>query len=272
MFPSRIVLLGFATLLPSRYDAYGYVWAGAFLFVLTLSHAGGSAFLLRALGFFRPARERVQQLLANAARVAGVSNVLVYELAYARANALALPLSSWIVLTTAAVEGLAPPELEAIAAHELGHLREPLSVKWFRVAGGALLFLPLGLIPIFPEQPAYGLVAGCAALVVGSLLFRVASRRLEQRADALAHHQVGEHELYGRALERIYQMNWAPAVVRGQLHPNLYDRMTTAGVEPGYARPRPPARGLLFVASALGILFGVMLNMIVLGFAQASPR
>jgi hypothetical protein len=45
-------------------------------------------------------------------------------------------------------------------------------------------------------------------------------------------------------LEKIYQANQLPAVMRGNnmVHPHLYDRMLAAGVTPDYPRPQPPGR------------------------------
>jgi hypothetical protein len=74
------------------------------------------------------------------------------------------------------------------------------------------------------------------------LTFRVVARRMEARADAAAAGRESESRwAYGRALERIYEANLVPAVLRRKgTHPHLYDRLTACGPHPAYPRPQPP--------------------------------
>jgi hypothetical protein len=82
------------------------------------------------------------------------------------------------------------------------------------------------------------------------------SRRMEKRADAVAHEHVGG-AIYASALERLSELNLAPAVLwgKGGTHPFLADRMRAAGVEPDWPRPDPPSRGRLYagVLTALAV-------------------
>jgi len=51
----------------------------------------------------------------------------------------------------------------------------------------------------------------------------------------------GRPGVYARALARLYEANFAPAVMpRKHSHPHLYDRLVSAGVQPDYPRPEPP--------------------------------
>ena len=51
---------------------------------------------------------------------------------------------------------------------------------------------------------------------------------------------------YARALEKIYEANLLPVVLREKrVHPDLYDRLVAAGATPAYARPKPPPREFL---------------------------
>ena len=84
-----------------------------------------------------------------------------------------------------------------------------------------------------------------------------------QDADKVATENAVNAMTYARALERIYETNQMPAVMRSNrtIHPHLYDRMLAAGVTPQYPRPMRPsgwswngmiAWAILFVLLALG--------------------
>jgi len=132
----------------------------------------------------------------------------------------------------------------ALAAHEVAHLKEPRAVRLVRFSA-VLVLLPLAVWrPLFARGgwPALGLALLFALLLV--VLIRLVGRRMEERADTAGREGETDAGAYARALERLYRVNLVPAVVsrRGGVHPNLYDRMVAAGVQPDYERPRPPAR------------------------------
>jgi Zn-dependent protease with chaperone function len=263
MFPSFWLLSAFGLMAPVRYDWRGWVWASALLLALAVAQAGGVALLCRALGIVRPATHELRELVASIARAAGVPEPPVYELKSARVNAMALPTLGWMVFTSAAVEQLEPGAISVVAAHELGHLRESLLIKLVRVASGAALFLAVGFVPAFPQQPMIGLAYGCGLFALVALGLRVLSVRLERRADAVAHEHEQQAGDYAAALERIYQLNWMGAGVVNRTHPSLYDRMEKAGVKPTYARPAPPARSPTWLALAFGLVGALTLAFIV---------
>jgi hypothetical protein len=71
---------------------------------------------------------------------------------------------------------------------------------------------------------------------------------MEVRADRLGREHEGEIQgTYARALEKMYEANLLPVVMRGKgpIHPHLYDRLTAAGAPPPYPRPKPPRRIVL---------------------------
>ena len=263
MFPAFWILIAFGLAAPRGYDALGWLWAAAFLLTLTVAQAGGAALLCRAWGIIRPASDGLRQAVALVAQGAGGPQPAVYELKLAHANAMALPTLGWILFTSGAIAQLEPRAISAIAAHELGHLRESRLIKVLRVAGGVALFLTIGFVPAFPEQPLIGLAYGCGLFALLALGLRTASVRLEHRADALAHQHEREHGDYAAALERIYQLNWMGAGVVNRTHPSLYDRMEKAGVQPDYARPKPPARTPTLLALGFGLVGAVGLTFVV---------
>jgi Zn-dependent protease with chaperone function len=263
MFPSRWLLIGVVLLAPQRYDAYGWVWAGTSLVALGVAQAGGGAVLCRALGLVRLASEEMRALVASVAQAASIAAPPVYELKLSRVNAMALPTLGWIIFTSAAVQQLEPAELSVIAAHELGHLREPFLAKLARIGAGVSIFSTIGFMPAFPEAPFIGLAYGCGLFVIVALGMRTLSVRLERRADALAHDHQQDPGAYAAALERVYQLNWIAAGVVNRTHPSLHERMERAGVQPNYARPQPSARGPKLLALAFGAVISIALAFIV---------
>lgn len=75
-------------------------------------------------------------------------------------------------------------------------------------------------------------------------------RRMEERADRVACEHMHDAAAYASALERLHEHNLVPAVLgKGRkTHPDLYDRMTAAGVTPSYPRPDPPSRRPVYAA------------------------
>ena len=226
---------------------------------------GGGLWVARELGLSRPARPRLVAAVQEAARRAGTRPRPVFEVALRRANALALTHLQRLAFTEPAVDALDDEELCAVAAHELAHLDEPRGVRALRVA--VALSIPLGLMALPASAAAFGIVGPCAvvlALVVIIVVFRRTARRMEERADHAARDQEpGELRTYARALERIYEVNLVPAVLGGRpIHPHLYDRLLTAGVQPSYPRPAPPPRGrswamLIAPFGAIGLAMAV---------------
>jgi Zn-dependent protease with chaperone function len=216
--------------------------------------------LLQALGVAQHAGTRLRAAVERAARSAGIAPARVLELDSSIANAFALPIPKWLVFTRPAVDGLSDTELEALAAHELGHLAEPRSVVLAR-ALGALALLPIGFARVFIEN--LGRLPGLVALMLCVALLAIpiarARRKLEEAADAAAHRNGGDDgadrdasgpSRFAAALARLGELNAIPAVGfgRGGSHPHLYDRLLAGGLTPSFGRPAAP--------SSLRLLFG----------------
>jgi predicted Zn-dependent protease len=165
-------------------------------------------------------------------------------------NAFAFPFGRRIAFTSGCLALLDDDELSAVAAHEIGHLAEPLPVQLARVV------LLLAVFPLLVIQLA-GLLAtiGLAlAVLVLARLFRRIARRMEERADRAALGGADASPVYARALERICQANLMPVVMPGRpVHPHLYDRLVAAGAAPAYPRPEPPSRRRTRLALAAGL-------------------
>jgi Zn-dependent protease with chaperone function len=219
--------------------------------------AGGALELLAWLRLTEPTPPKLLAAVEQSARALGVPVPQVVVLRWGVVNAFAFPLGGRLAFSARCAEGLSDEALAAVAAHELGHLSEPLPVRLLR---GAMLFafLPLvGIVACVDRWGPEGALPPLGAMVLLALLFRIVATRMERRADALAHASCPP-DVYARALERIYQLNAVPAVMPGKgVHPHLYDRMLAAGVTPDFPRPAPPPKARGRVALALALCFFV---------------
>jgi Zn-dependent protease with chaperone function len=243
--PLLILFAILAGVMPERMDGRAWVLlaVGAAAMALVVWRSGVP--VLRLLRLARPASERLRRAVDLAAERVGKRPAAVWEVDWTAGNAIALVYSNELVFTVGTLRLLDDEQLATVAAHEIGHLSEPLRVKAVRTLSAWAL---LALATAAPVYRTYGwtglglLYFGFLAVVVG---LRRLARRMEVRADAIGRDQEAEAGVYARALERLYEHNLAPAVVRGRLkvHPALWDRMTAAGVQPDYPRPAPPSRG-----------------------------
>jgi Zn-dependent protease with chaperone function len=228
--------------------------------VFALLSIFGTLPLARAAGVLRPPSERVRAAVARAAVRTGTQPQAVFELALPMVNAFAFPVLGWLVFTGRCARELAETELEAIACHELGHLAEPARVRAARVAG-AFVLLPFGFASA--AMGALGPLPGVALVAVAALALAVPisrlARRMEDRADAIAHGHEDGSGTYARALERLHELNLAPATgfrARGT-HMHLHERMRAAGVEPAWPRPAAPSGWRLWagLGAAIAVVF-----------------
>ena len=204
---------------------------------------GLGLWLCAKLGVLRPASENLRLLAQRVSDRLGVPLRHVYEIEIPSANAFAFTASGDIGITKGAIEILPDDEMEAVVAHELGHLKELPAVKRLRFLG----LLPFSLMILYgPVTHTWGLKWGFGILVA-IVLFRRAMmkfrRSAEKDADAVAKTDETSSGTYARALEHLYEANLAPAMIAGATtHPNLYDRMIEAGVTPAYPRPAPSTK------------------------------
>ncbi|MCC6659696.1 MAG: M48 family metalloprotease [Phycisphaerales bacterium] len=99
----------------------------------------------------------------------------------------------YILLTDALLESMTPEQVEAVTAHEVGHVRRRHMV-WLAVsviggvmAAGTVADLVMRRLPLSVQNGEWAQMAGAAVtLAVGLVLFGYVSRRFEWQADAFA--------------------------------------------------------------------------------------
>ena len=246
------------------------VMAGFILALLAYQTWGWMA-VMRCLGIIRPASNRWRVIVAAVGERMAVRPKAVEEIALPMANAFAFVFHRGIGVTDAALAVLGDDELSAVAAHELAHLGEPRRVRLARSLPGLVLASWLSSPWAFGSlDRTFGLEGGLVALLGADIIILLAlvgysrlHHRMELRADAMAARLETMPGTYARALERLYATNLAPVVMRALRgeHPELYDRMSEAGLPPEYPRPAPPPQGPFY----LGLLV-LILGAIVSGF------
>lgn len=211
---------------------------------LTLIFFGSYIFRLsmfRALGFVQAAPERLREVVRRAAEKAGHQPKQVYLIDTRWANAYAYPLQNELMFSSKALQVLDDGELEAVASHEIGHLKEGGTRLPLMFANYALYGVLGAWHPIVNQWGAPGMAT---AIVLALALQRSSipfTREREADADAHATRHVHDETIHARALENLYRCNLTPVVMgnRRTTHPDLYDRMEAAGLRPNYKRPAP---------------------------------
>lgn len=236
-------LIAGAVLMPGQSSAEMFLIATGVLLFIVAWNWGLFVRLLRAMRILRVPEQRLMEIVSGTAQRMGVREPRSWLLDVPLAQAFALPTTHELMFSTRLLEISPDDELSAICAHELAHLTESRGVLVARVAG-AMSFYPLIFI-----RPALNFGSSAVGLIVGLtlvsvILTRTLSRRMEKRADKIAAENQAEDGIYARALERLYRDNLAPAVspTNLQMHPHLYDRMLTAGIQPDYPRPAKPMK------------------------------
>lgn len=201
--------------------------------------------LLIALRVARPVPEALRERVFGLAARMGVPLRSAWIVPWPVANALALIYLRQVVLTERLLAVLDDDEVDTVVAHELGHIGEPWTVKAGRAVVVVVVAALLVIAPLLMTAGIEVALGVFLAVIVAAVLVRRLARRMEERADKIA----GEHSVdvlvYARALEKIYEANLVPAVMgsRHRAHPDLWDRMLTAGLTPDYPRPDAPAKG-----------------------------
>lgn len=213
--------------------------------------------ILKLFGQARPASGRLRVAVERATASTGVHPRAVWEVPWSAANAFAYPLRQEVAVTDGSLRLLDEDELATVVAHELAHLAEPTRVKLAR-ASALLVFLLLIAIPPVAGSWGFGgvlVLLGAMWAIVLALL--ALNRRQEHRADAVARASEEEAGREAIGLEKLYQAQLLP-VVQGaryaRSHPDLWDRMLAAGVQPSYPRPKPPRFRALLVLASFGII------------------
>jgi len=173
------------------------------------------------------------------------------------ANAFAFPWLRSIAVTERALEILDDEQLAGVLRHELAHLTEGIGIRITRL-GPVLLILAVALWgPLTIWIGARGWYAVIAALLLMTWLARRWAKQAELRADRAATSGSDSDPAYARALERLYESNLAPAwMKRPGVHPSLYDRMLSAGVQPAFEKPATMKPVPRWFAIAIGAVIG----------------
>ncbi len=262
-YPNILLYIAVGSNMPKRFDAEA--WA-----LIAVAVAGtvliGRGLGLRLASWLRlavPASPRIQDIVAEVSAQVGVRPRKVWSLRWSIANAVAFPGPNEIAFTTGAESALSDTEIGAITAHELGHLAEPLRIRFFRAAL-RFVFLPCVLIlPVSSYLPfGYALLLCLFAPLIALSVSQRLLRKMETQADKVAHAHEGDAGTYARALEKLHAYGLIPAVLKRNTHPSLWDRMAAAGVDPGYAKPAPPATARLRYAMVSGGAAAILLTLL----------
>jgi len=135
-------------------------------------------------------------------------------------------------------------EVAAICDHELAHLKESKAVLALRIVGSFAATPLVFIVPCAQHWGIWGLFPPLLTTLLLLVLVKKISRRMENKADHVAHKEQAGEGVYARALEKLYRENQTPAVAfnNRQVHPHLYDRMLSAGITPDYPRPQKPKK------------------------------
>ena len=257
-----VVFIGATVAMPSQFNLTAWILSLGVAGVWGLWSHGGFIWLGRRVGLIGPAPER---LVTIATEVSARMNIPFREVLLMRspvAQALAMPNSRKIIFAERVSEIAPDEEIAAICAHELAHLTESKTARYSR---SVAMFMFLPWIWFNPLTQAFGMLAFAGMLgftLVVPRLYVKLSRRLETRADELATTHELDAGTYARALARLYEDSYLPAVVASKriTHPHLYDRMLAAGVTPDF--PRPAAAPVMawhgrIAAGLVGGLFAI---------------
>jgi Zn-dependent protease with chaperone function len=217
---------------------------GAAGFILCLNF-GLNLWLMGKCRLLLPPSGRLQGIVSETSRAMDVPVHRVWILRTFLCYAAAFVTTKDLVFSERLVELLSDEEIAAVCAHELAHLNEPRSVLVRRIIATFTLY-PLIFVKLLTGSSDSSMFAAllcfAAWAVVMIKLARRLSRKMEVRADQTATEKTANPAVYARALERLYEDNQMPAVMRSNrlMHPHLYDRMLAAGVTPDYPRPKRP--------------------------------
>ncbi len=256
--PWLVLVSGVVVMPPQWGPTVSWVFLGALVLNVSLA-CGGGIWLSKTMGWMRMADLAVGEILQRLATARGQRPPELLQVDSPDANAVAVAGGRYVLLVGPITSLLSPSELETVLSHELAHTRE----GWVVVAGrilGSMSLLPWMLIR--PLAADIGIVAPMI-LALGTLGLQRFNRwlnlRFEHRADLVATEDSESPATFARALLKLHEFNLMPATLekKASTHPDLYDRVIAAGIDPGFPRPLPAARigwtGLVF-AMALGFL------------------
>jgi Zn-dependent protease with chaperone function len=234
---------------------------------------GGILWCWRKLRLLGQPPERLTRIVSDVGARMHLRPSRVWLLRSSASNAFAFPPTGELLFSERLLERHPDEEIAAICAHELGHLSETKTMVGSRLLGNLLIFFPwLFIKPLFH---AWGVPAGAGLLVFSVLAARWSrsvSQRLEVRADKIAHTELDAAN-FARALERLYEDNLMPATMprKNLSHPDLYDRLLSAGIQPTYERPKKPSKQS-WNGGCLAGLIGIIIVLRLMGYLDNDPE
>lgn len=257
-----LVFLAAAMMMPEEFNFTCLTIGAVVLWLWVLWAQDGYFWIGRKCGLFQAAPERLRKIAADTSDRMKVPFREVLLIRVPIAQAYALQARRRLLFTNRLLEILSDDEIAAICAHELAHLTESKAARLSRSIR-LLMFYPWVFFRPLSHtfgQAAFFILCVFTLLVPG--IYRRISRKQESRADQIAKDNQAEAGVYARALAKLYEDNLAPAVneKRRSTHPDLYDRLLAAGIQPEFPRPLPAKtmawNGLLFAMLA-GALFAI---------------
>jgi STE24 endopeptidase len=194
----------------------------------------------------------------------------------------------YVLLTDALLERLPEEQVEAVMAHEVGHVRRR-HVPWLAAGLLASIGVPMGLIDLaialgwrVPQIAQLGLIAG--ALALGLTLFGWISRRFEWQADAFAAQHLSGHRTDGRrdegavvisedavksmsgALEAVASLNHIPRRKFSWRHGSIQRRMENLRALVGRpARRLAIDRGVGWIKLGIAVGLAAVIGLVIWG-------
>jgi Zn-dependent protease with chaperone function len=260
MRAALILFFIFLLFMPSELNRTAWLVAATYATVLAAYICGGLTYWCKLTGTVTAPPERLRAVVAEVSRKMGVPIRGVWLLRSMVAWAVALPWTRELLFSERLLEIHPDDEVAAICGHELGHVNESRATLAARFLG-LLIFLPLLFIKPFrySDADSLWLMATFGTSITILIFSRLLGRHLEVRADSIARKNEGQTGTYARALARFYEANLIPAVMssRKRIHPDLYDRLIAAGVQPEFPKPEA-ASSTPWPATLLAWLLGVL--------------
>ena len=246
--------------MPERLGWRAWALGGLLVLAYAVWARGGMIWVWRKFRLLTPAPENLRQTISNISARMRIPVHGVWLLKSSGAQAYALPFTGDLAFSGRFLSICSEGEVTAVAAHELGHLSEPGLILAGRLMGAAAVWPWVFVVPFYH---LLGLSAYLLLVLISSLVFfvwKALSREFEARADKVARENEANEGDFAQALVKLYEHNLLPAVLpaKRSTHPDLYDRLVAAGMQPDYPRPRP-AR----LISVSGFLFSVLLGAMV---------
>lgn len=229
-------------LMPATFGVGTLLVAAGYLIAHFVIQWGFLLRYLRWVKYLRPAEPRLQEVVdATAARL-GIRVRATWQMSSSQANAFAMTATGELLFTDRLLEICNDDEIDAICAHELGHLSESKAALAGRLLTSLTAFPLIFILPFLYRFQMLGAVMLLAATLSILAFGRWLSQQLERHADTVASTDQVNEGIYAMALEKLYRENQIPAVntSNNATHPHLYDRMQAAGITPGYPRPEKP--------------------------------